>query len=137
MSRHHSTLYVSDPFQWWVCLVFVVFNLLLGIALWIAFYHERLNGSYFIVNHLMTYQVWGAAFFLLGLWQAWTLYFDSRRALLYSQIAGTFIKSIWVIALIAHSFVAPTTVPIALLMGMGGGIQFILSVFLRRPGVTR
>lgn len=113
-------------------MVFVCFNLAVGVGLWLAVDQSRITSSYFLINQLLTYRIWGIMFAALGIWQAWSLFRDSRRMMSASHMAGVITKSLWAFMLIIRSFTSSGAILVACAMVALAAIQFLYFVYLPR-----
>lgn len=95
--RKLRSLKLIDPRSYWFVQLFSVFNILLGVSLFLYF---AKTSDFFIINSVFTYQFWGIAFFSTGvalvvgtIWNRWNI---MKTTLLICL----FLKLIWLIALI-------------------------------------
>ena len=81
---------------------FAGFNLLLGAALYC---YQARTTDFFIVNEILTYQFWGAVFFVTGIAQLAGLVLNSYSGMRLSLITGFIVKLFWLTALAVRQFV--------------------------------
>lgn len=77
-------------------LIFSFFNLVLGAGLYMGFAETK---EFFIINELLTYQIWGIGFFLVGVLQLFFYLINRWDGIRMFFLAGFSLKLFWLIAL--------------------------------------
>lgn len=111
----------------WGTLVFGIFNMSLGVALF--FFQARFSGGISVLNYIFNYQFWGMAFFLSGL--ALTTAFMANSWHMMRQVIAVMLtfKFIWLLALIFR-FMFYRYDNILLLIMWGGLTALLMLIYL-------
>lgn len=92
------SLWLVSPLTAAIVLGYGIINILLGVGLF-SYVNPSPNALFAIINSVMTYQVWGSIFIVLGLFKLYSLAMNNWRMMRISLIIGIVVKSIWAIAL--------------------------------------
>lgn len=136
-------LKMVSPLAHWTVTIMAVFNLLLGLSLFVLVDQTRLSAPLLIVNSLLTYKFWGAVFIGVGLLKLYSLWSNRWELARASLFLGVTIKAAWAVALIIRVLVSPGTffltllwVTVALLQ-MGAYVWFLPHGFIHGSKDTK
>ena len=129
-----------SPLAYWITFILAVFNVILGVSLFVSFDAHRIATPLIIVNDLFTYQFWGVIFASLGVFKFWALFTNNWKMARQSLIMGVVLKATWAIALTIRTIISPGTLFINLIWIALALIQSMTYIFFMppsiQPGVT-
>lgn len=125
-----------SPVSFWFIMLMGVFNLVLGVALFTTFDSDKFTASLIIVNSIFTFQFWGTAFFILGLYKLYSLYINDWWLARRSLLIGVGLKSGWMVALLIR-IIEGGTVFLALCWVAIALTQIICYIFFLPPQEMR
>lgn len=128
-------LRLVSPLVHWVILVMGIFNILLGISLYLAFDAARVSAPLLIVNDLFTYRFWGIVFVALGILKLYSLWANNWNLAKNSLLVGISVKAAWAIALTIRSLTSPGTLLINFIWLALAAIQVGTYIFFMPPNV--
>lgn len=131
------SLRLVSPMSYWFILLMGVFNIILGASLFLTLDAGRVSAPLIIVNDFLSYQFWGALFFLLGVFKIGTLRFNSWKWARRSLIFGVSVKATWMVALIIRVLTSPGTIFLSLLWVTVALTQMICYIFFLPPQEMR
>lgn len=104
-------LFQVAPLSYSLCWGYAIMNLVLGAGMYLL-YRPTPAGqtSPISIADIVSYQVWGVLFFLLGAVTVYTLITNHWKATRQFQLVGLLFKAIWAIALLIRCFQAPQTI---------------------------
>ena len=120
-----------SPLAHWTIFIMGLFNLLLGVALFMLVDSGRLSAPLIIVNGLLSYKFWGIVFIAIGLFKLYSLWSNRWELARASLMVGVSVKAMWAVELIFRVIVSPGTFFLTLLwltvalLQMGAYIWFL------------
>lgn len=129
------TLKIVSPLSHWIMLVMGLFNIILGISLFLAFDEDRVSAPLIIVNEVMTYRLWGIAFMILGVIKLWSLWTNNWKLSRHTLLIGVAVKAGWAVALTIRSFVSPGTLLVNLIWVTLALIQMGTYIWFMPPAI--
>lgn len=136
IQRARPGLRIVSPLAFWVVLIFGVFNIALGISFLSAIDAQRITASLLIVNKILTYDLWGMIFLILGAVKLFSLYINNWNLSRNSLIVGVAVKAAWALALTIRIFVVPGTIFLTLLWVALAAVQIATYIFFMPPSVN-
>lgn len=131
IEKARPRLKVVSPLAYWIVLVMGWFNIILGLTFIIGIDSTRFTAPLLIVNELLTFDLWGVVFILIGLLKLYSLKVNNWKLSRSTLFLGVSVKAAWMIALTIRSFISPGTlllnilwVTVALLQ-MGAYVWFM------------
>lgn len=85
------------PITYYCCWVFAVFNVAVSIPLF------NVNETSFVIVGAISLQIWSTVFMVMGLTIAYSLMVNSWRLSRALMLIGVFVKSAWLMELIART----------------------------------
>lgn len=128
-------LRIVSPLAYWIVFILGVFNIALGVTLFLALDQSKFTNSLLIVNSLFTFKFWGLAFFTLGVIKLYALFKNNWHMARNSLIAGVVFKSTWAIALAIRTFVSPGTIFLDLIWITLALLQAATYIFFMPPSI--
>lgn len=125
LKRARPRLHSVAPLTYSICWGYAVINILLGIGMY--FLYETTVPL--AVASILSYEVWGIIFAVLGLIGVHFLMTNSWKGIKRMQLAGLFVKAIWAIALLIRCISAPQTIVITLVWLFFAYIQFATYIY--------
>lgn len=139
LRKARPNLIRASPLSSWIIMVMAVFNLVIGVSFFFVADLGRFSAPFFIVNDLLTFEIWGIIFFVLGLIKAFSLITNNWGVARASLFIGVSIKAAWMVALTIRTVVDPgtfflNTLWIALaLIQMGAYVYFLPPALTTKP----
>lgn len=131
IEKARPRLKAVSPLAYWIVLVMGWFNIILGLTFIIGIDATRFTAPLLIVNELLTFDLWGVVFILIGLLKLYSLKVNNWKLSRSTLFLGVSVKAAWMIALTIRSFISPGTlllnilwVTVALLQ-MGAYVWFM------------
>ena len=130
-------LILVSPLAAKIVIIFGVLNILLGAGF--IFTQAVLATPLAIAPTLLAYQLWGLAFFALGVAMLWAYKRNSWRIMRHTMVIGIAIKFAWAIALVIRYVSGEFTNPFVLIVWVGlAAIQAVTYVhFMPIPTIEK
>jgi uncharacterized membrane protein HdeD (DUF308 family) len=106
-----------------ICRGFAWVNFVLSAIFFFILPHYRLVAPLLAVNSVLTYQVWGVVFLILGITHAGYLRSNGWNELRKTLFIGVLIKVFWLITLLLRVTYTPSAIFLATLWGFLAYIQ--------------
>lgn len=130
------TLRVVSPLAHWVVVIMAVFNLILGAALFLAVDQNRVSAPLLIVNEILTFKIWGALFFAIGLLKLYSIKVNDWNLSRKTLLMGVSVKAMWAVALTIRSIVSPGSIFLNLLWVTVAALQMATYIWFMPPQTT-
>lgn len=133
LQQARPRLRLVSPLVFWICVIYIILNLAIGLDFILEFDKLRVAASLIIVNNLTDYHFWGVVFLSLSGVKAYALWKNNWQLIRNMLLVGVAVKAAWAIALLVRIFIAPGTILIALLWVALAMIQIITYIFFMPP----
>lgn len=115
----------AAPLTYYICWGYAVTNIFLGTGMYFLYDPS----AEIAVANILSYQMWGLLFTMLGLGTAFFLLTNNWKATRNSQLFGLALKCIWAIALLVRCFIEPGTLVITSIWLFFAYIQAVTCYF--------
>lgn len=134
--KARPSLRMVTPLAHWIITIFAYFNILLGLALFLALDQTRVSAPLLIVNGFFTYKFWGVVFILIGVLKLFALKTNNWKLSRKSLLVGVSIKAAWALALVVRSTTSPGTWLVTIIWVALAAIQITTYIFFMPPAMT-
>ena len=144
MTTHHlakeiqkarPNLRTVTPLAHAVLVVYALFNIFLGISLFVTIDQSRVTAPLLIVNEVFNYKFWGIIFVLLGCVKLFAIKTNNWDLSRKSLLLGVAIKAAWALALVVRSTAHAGTWLITLMWLALAAVQIVTFIFFMPPAI--
>lgn len=130
------SLKLVSPLAHAIVMIFGLFNIFLGVSLFLAIDESKIASPLIIVNDVFTYRFWGILFVLLGTFKLFSLKINNWNLSRKSLLLGVAVKVTWALALVVRALTSPGTWLITIMWVGLAGIQIATFIYFMPPSVA-